>query len=88
MELDALNKLEERISKAIAHIEKLTSTKRELEEDNKQLKDKLVELEKELKAKSSRLESLEKESGKISEKVKEKVEGLLNKINNYEQNLS
>jgi hypothetical protein len=34
------------------------------------------------------LRDLEKQSGQVSEKVKEKVEGLLNKINNFEQSLA
>jgi regulator of replication initiation timing len=87
MELDSLDKLEERISKAVAHIGKLTEVKDRLEEENKQLASQKVQLEKELKDKVAALQKLQKQSGKVSEKVKEKVEGLLNKINIYEQSL-
>jgi predicted nucleic acid-binding Zn-ribbon protein len=85
MELDALNKLEERISKAIAHIEKLTEAKSKLEEENQELNGRVAELEKELKSKAKSLKNLEKQSGQVSEKVREKVEGLLNRISNFEQ---
>jgi len=88
MELNSLDKLEERISKAIAHIEKLTEAKSRLEYDNEQLKARLAELEKELKIKSTALERIEQENSKVSEKVREKVEGLLTKISKYEQSLS
>jgi FtsZ-binding cell division protein ZapB len=88
MELNSLDKLEERISKAIAHIEKLTEVKSRLEEENEQLNSRISDLEKELKGKTAALERIEKQNTKVSEKVKEKVEGLLTKISNYEQSLS
>ena len=85
MELDSLNQLEERISKAIAHIEKLSEAKNRLEEKNKQLGERIAELEKMLKDKEKSLEICEKQAGRVSEKIKTKVESLLNKINSYEQ---
>lgn len=88
MEMDALNKLEERISKAIAHIEKLTDAKKQLEEKNLGLSTRLSELERELKDREKSLAALEKQSGQINEKVREKVENLINKINSYEQGLT
>ena len=88
MELESLNKLEERISKAIAHIEKLSEDKRRLEEDNVQLRKRIGQLEEELKNKKAALDRLEKQSSVVSEMVKEKVEGLLHKISNYEQSLT
>lgn len=88
MELNSLDKLEERISKAIAHIERLTETKSRLELENQKLNGRLAELEKELKTKAAALVRMEKQNSEVSEKVKEKVEGLLTKISKYEQSLS
>jgi FtsZ-binding cell division protein ZapB len=88
MDMEALNKLEERISKAIAHIEKLTEAKNQLDIKNRQLLERVSELENELKDKEISLKTLEKQSIQVSEKVKDKVEGLLNKISSYEQKLT
>jgi FtsZ-binding cell division protein ZapB len=88
MGLDSLDKLEERISKAVAHIEKLNDVRKRLEEDNKQLIEKVDRLEKELKAQKELAANLEKQSTAVSERVKEKVEGLLDRIDSYEQSLS
>lgn len=85
MGMESLDKLEERITKAIAHIEKLTRTKNQLEEANKQLQEQISLLKEELKTRDTDLAQLHKETNLISEKVREKVEGLLNKINAYEQ---
>ncbi len=87
MGLDSLDKLEERISKAVAHIEKLSDIRKRLEEDNSQLKERIGRLEEELKAHKERAADLEKQSSAISERVKEKVEGLLGRIDSYEQSL-
>ncbi len=88
MGLESLDKLEERISKAVAHIEKLNDVKRRLEEENIQLRGKIDHLEEELRIQNDRLADLEKSLAKISERVREKVEGLLDRISNYEQSLS
>ncbi len=87
MGLDSLDKLEERISKAVAHIEKLNDIRKRLEEDNSQLKEKVGRLEEELKAQKEQAAEREKQSTAISERVKEKVEGLLDRIDSYEQSL-
>ena len=87
MGLDSLDKLEERISKAVAHIEKLNDVKRRLEEDNSQLREKIGRLEEELKSQRELAAKLEKQSTAISERVREKVEGLLDRIDSYEQSV-
>lgn len=88
MGLESLDKLEERISKAVAHIEKLNDVRKHLEEDNNQLKEKVDRLERELKAQKELISRLEKQSTAVSERVREKVEGLLDRIDSYEQSLS
>jgi predicted nucleic acid-binding Zn-ribbon protein len=87
MGLDSLDKLEERISKAVAHIEKLNDVKRRLEDDNSQLREKIGRLEAELKSQRELAAKLEKQSTAISERVREKVEGLLDRIDSYEQSV-
>ena len=88
MGLDSLDKLEERISKAVAHIEKLNDIRKRLEEENNHLREKVGRLEDELKTQKELATTLEKQSAAVSERVKEKVEGLLNRIDSYEQSLS
>jgi len=88
MGLESLDKLEERITKAVAHIEKLNELKQKLEEENERLKGKIGELERELRDQKEKIATVEKGSARISDRVKEKVEGLLNRIESYEQSLS
>lgn len=88
MGLESLDKLEERISKAVAHIEKLNDVRKRLEEENVQLREKVDRLDKELKAEKELTARLEKQTTTVSERVKEKVEGLLDRIDSYEQSLS
>lgn len=88
MGIESLDKLEERISKAVAHIEKLNELKKKLEEENMQLRDKVGELERELHDRQQKIAVTEKQSAKVSERVKEKIEGLLDRIESYEQSLS
>lgn len=88
MGLESLDKLEERISKAVAHIEKLNEVKKKLEAENEQLKGRVSDLERELQDEKEKTAGIEKKSAVISERVKEKVEGLLNRIESYEQSLS
>lgn len=88
MGLESLDKLEERISKAVAHIEKLNDVRKRLEEENVQLREKVGLLEKDLKAEKELTAKLEKQTTAVSERVKEKVEGLLDRIDSYEQSLS
>jgi chromosome segregation ATPase len=87
MEMSSFAKLEERINKAVAHIEKLTEAKLLLEEENKKLRVQVTELEEELKRQQAAVARLEGQSSEVSERIKEKIEGLLNKINSYEQRL-
>jgi len=88
MEMDALDKLEERISKAVDFIEKLTQVKRRLEEENTHLKETISQLNEELKDQKDMAARLERQTAMMSERVKEKVEGLLSRISSYEQGLS
>lgn len=88
MGLESLDKLEERITKAVAHIEKLNELKQKLEDENERLKGKIGELEQELRNQKEKMAGFEKDSAKISDRVKEKVEGLLSRIESYEQSLS
>jgi FtsZ-binding cell division protein ZapB len=88
MEMDALDKLEERISKAVDLIEKLTQVKRRLEEENTHLKETISQLNEELKGQRDMATRLERQTAVMSERVKEKVEGLLSRISSYEQGLS
>ena len=88
MEMDALDKLEERISKAVDFIEKLTQVKRRLEEENTHLKETISQLNEELKDQKDIATRLERQTAVMSERVKEKVEGLLSRISSYEQGLS
>jgi len=88
MEMDALDKLEERISKAVDLIEKLTQAKRRLEAENAHLKETVSQLSAELKDQKDAATRLERQTAVMSERVKEKVEGLLSRISSYEQGLS
>ncbi len=85
MEMDSFAKLEERISKAIAHIDDLTQKCRRLEEENGRLNGEVQRLAQDLKGKETALAQLEAESLRASELVKEKVQGLLQQIDRYDQ---
>ena len=87
MEMSSFAKLEERITKAVAHIEKLTEARQQLEEENKRLRAQVADLEEELKRQQAAVARLEEESSEVSERIKEKIEGLLSKITSYEQRL-
>ena len=77
--MDSLEKLEERINRAVALIEKLTSEKKSLMDNNSRIENELSEL----KSKLAALEKLER--GK-AEKVKEKLNNIIGKLNLLEQN--
>jgi FtsZ-binding cell division protein ZapB len=84
MATDPLARLEERITKAIAHIEKLSGEIAGLEEknkalvnDNSRLQDRLEELEKQIVSKDAA-------ATQLSERVKDKIEGLLTRIEAFE----
>ncbi len=77
--MDSLEKLEEKITRAVALIEKLTSEKKSLMDNNSRIENELSEL----KSKLAALEKLER--GK-AEKVKEKLNNIIGKLNLLEQN--
>lgn len=78
MDMDAFAKLEERISKAVAHIDALTEKCRGLQEENNGLKRQLQDE----KAASAKREA---EWSRVSTSIKEKIEVLLGRIGNYEK---
>jgi predicted RNase H-like nuclease (RuvC/YqgF family) len=87
MELESFAKLEERINKAVAFIEELTKRNKQLEDENKEMTTKIDKLEEELKSMEASLSKRDKTSSQVSEKVKEKIEGLLSKIDNFEKSI-
>ncbi|MEE9441107.1 MAG: hypothetical protein V3V99_00355 [candidate division Zixibacteria bacterium] len=97
--MESFAKLEERINKAVAHIEKMMSENekmdaliKELEKANSDLKITNNDLKKRIKIiedgnkalEAAKVEN-EKQSQEISEEVKDKIEGLLARIEKYEQ---
>ena len=76
--MDTLEKLEERINKALSLIEKLTEGNKVLKVENENLKSELTEV----KSKMAQMESLELER---SDKIKTKLNSILNKLENLEQ---
>lgn len=85
MEMDSFAKLEERINRAVAHIDELTRKFNTVEGDNSELRAKIKELEAELKEKQAALSDVMERSVRLSEKVKDKIEGLLGRIDGYEK---
>jgi alpha-galactosidase/6-phospho-beta-glucosidase family protein len=97
--MESFAKLEERINKAVAHIEKLMSQNEqksalieELEKANSELKivnddlkGKIKNLEGDGKTLAAAKVESEKQSQEISERVKDKIEGLLARIEKYEE---
>lgn len=78
MDMDTFAKLEERISKAVSHIDALTDKCKALEQENNRLK---KELQEEKTASANR----EADWSRVSASIKEKVEVLLGRITNYEK---
>jgi FtsZ-binding cell division protein ZapB len=76
--MDTLEKLEEKINKALALIEKLTTDNRILKEDNERLK-------KELSESKVKAADLERQENERSEKVRERLGSILNKLDNLEK---
>jgi len=71
--MDTLEKLEEKISKAVALIEKLKDDNNRLAGENSELKQKLIDYE-------SRLSEIEKSTGEKSEKIKDRLGNILDKL--------
>jgi FtsZ-binding cell division protein ZapB len=76
--MDALEKLEEKINRAVALIERLNEEKEELKQENSELRGKLSEVE-------SKLKKIEGHEGEKTDIVKEKLNGILNKLETLEQ---
>lgn len=76
--MDTLEKLEEKITKAVTLIEKLTADKKDLLEDNGRLKEQLTETQ-------ARLSEIEKSESERSEKMKNKLGNILDKLGSLEQ---
>lgn len=76
--MEILEKLEEKINKAVALIEKLTEENESLADENKRLKMQLSEA-------GSKLASAEKLDDMKAEKVKDRLDNILQKLNSLEQ---
>ena len=85
MDMQSFAKLEEQVTRAIAHIDKLTGKVEHLESHNKELRARMTELEKELKAKAKMLAEMESKSARVAEQVKDKVESILRRIDSYDK---
>nr|MBN2278048.1 cell division protein ZapB [candidate division Zixibacteria bacterium] len=76
--MDTLEKLEEKINKAVALIDKLNQENGHLIDENKRLKTQLTETE-------SRITRMEKEENEKSETVKRRLSSILDRLGNLEQ---
>ena len=76
--MDALEKLEEKINRAVALIEKLNKENEALIQENGDLKGRLDEYE-------TKLNDMERQDLERSEVVKEKLTGILGKLETLEQ---
>jgi regulator of replication initiation timing len=77
--MDSLAKLEEKITKAVALIEKLNGEKKAMTEKNDRLETELSQLK-------SKLNEMEKLDSSRAEKVKEKLSNIIVNLNLLEQN--
>ena len=84
MDMQAFAKLEEQVTRAIAHIDKLTGKIENLESHNKELRTRVTELERDLKARERTLSDFETRSARVAEQVRDKVESILKRIDSYE----
>ena len=96
MAMESLARLEERIGKAVAQIEKLVERTKSLEVKNDELAKKnallteeiellKVTSKEEISEKGAEIAALERKYQDISDKVKDKVERLLKRIDGFEQ---
>ena len=76
--MDSFKELEEKIVRAVTFIDKLTEENKLLADENSALKNKLTEY-------GDRLAEMEKTDSDRSEKVKDKLNGLIGKLNLLEQ---
>ena len=86
MDSNSFAQLEERINKAIERIDKLTTKNKNLEEENRTLQSKVESLQKELKKRNETVSVLDQDRMNISEKIRDKIESLLEKIDGYDKN--
>jgi FtsZ-binding cell division protein ZapB len=87
MEEKIFNELEARVKKAVVHIDELTNKNDALSEENRSLAAQVGELEKALREAEKNLARLENKNSLMSTRIKEKVEGLVSRIDGYEKNL-
>jgi len=76
--MDTLEKLEEKITRAVSLIEKLTGENKNLKEENSELRTKMSQAE-------SKLAEIEKDDMEKTEKMKSKLGNILDKLNTLEQ---
>ncbi len=76
--MDALEKLEEKINRALALIEKLTGDNKVLREENDRLRKEVAETR-------SKLSDLERQEQSRSENVKERLGNILSKLESLEK---
>lgn len=76
--MDTFKELEEKIIRAVTFIDKLTADNKLLTDENSMLKSRLTDVER-------RLADMEKIDMTRSEKVKDKLNGLIGKLNLLEQ---
>jgi regulator of replication initiation timing len=76
--MDTLEKLEEKIAKAVSLIEKLSEENKTLSAENKKLKARLADVE-------SKLASIETGETDRADRIKSKLNGILDKLEILEQ---
>jgi uncharacterized coiled-coil protein SlyX len=85
MNLESLGKLEERIARVIAHIDELSGRCKALEQENEEIKAQLKSLANDIRERDKTISRMEHEANRVTDKVKDKIDGLLTRIDNYEK---
>jgi len=85
MNLESLGKLEERIAKVVAHIDKLSDRCKALEQENDEIKAQLKSLANDVRERDKTISRMEQDTNRVTDKVKDKIDGLLTRIDNYEK---
>jgi FtsZ-binding cell division protein ZapB len=87
MDEKTFGQLEARVRKAVDHIRDLTEKNAQLNEENRHLVERLTDLQNELRKAEKEVSVLQSRDSMLSDRIKEKVEGLVNRINSYEKSL-
>jgi len=82
---DPLARLEEKIGRAVSHIEKLQEKNSKLVAENKNLQTQLENLTRALSQNEKVILDLQEKADGVSEAVRERLEGLIGKIDRYEK---